>query len=363
MKTVDVNLPHSRYPIYIGEGILSELPRLLRENKADKQLLIISNPTVWKLYGDTMRRLLPDARYMLVPDSEKAKSNEELQRIYTEMLEQHFERSATVLAFGGGVVGDLAGYVAATYLRGVKLVQIPTSLLAQVDSSIGGKTGINHPMGKNLIGAFKHPLFVLSDCSLLKTLPAEELRCGLGEVIKYGFIGNPGLFNFLEDNLQKALASDAETLNHIVYLSSQQKARVVEQDEQEKGLRMILNFGHTFGHALEAEFAFSGLRHGEAVILGMRCALHYARKRQLLQEADYRRGVALLRQVPVTFDARRINPQKLLQRMALDKKVKDGNIRLVLVSQIGSWLVEDKADEQLIRDAFTIFSAEEGKTQ
>ena len=252
------------------------------------------------------------------------------------------------------MVGDLAGYAAATYLRGVDFVQVPTTLLAQVDSSIGGKVGINHPLGKNLIGAFKQPLFVYADISTLQTLPDEEIRCGLGEVIKYGFILNKELFTYLEKNLDKALRKDTAVLRHLVEVSAAEKARVVAEDERESNLRMILNYGHTFGHALEAEMQFSGIKHGEAVILGMQCALHYQRLTQTISDEDYNRGMALLKRVPISYPREKLNPARLVEHMTLDKKVKDKNIRLILLDKIGRYRIDTTRNKQLLEEAFRV---------
>jgi 3-dehydroquinate synthetase len=227
-------------------------------------------------------------------------------------------------------------------------------LLAQVDSSIGGKTGINHPMGKNLIGAFKQPAFVLSDIHLLKTLDPPEIRCGLGEVVKYAFIGNPLLFEYLEQNIQNALDGETQVLEHIVSVCSAQKGYVVENDEKESGLRMTLNYGHTFGHALEAHYGYKDLKHGEAIILGMKCALHFSRLNREIDEEDYNRGMALLNRVPVQYDSSLINPQQLLNRMYLDKKVSDKVIRLMLVNKIGECRPVLVSDVELIKKAFEV---------
>ena len=356
MHTILVELQQNGYPIYCGMGILPDFGRVLQEHRPVKQAAIITQKNIDNLYGEILRESLSGCELLTitVPDGEQAKSPEELHNLYTRLLEHRFERSSVIIALGGGVVGDLAGYAAATYLRGVDLVQVPTTLLAQVDSSIGGKTGINHPLGKNLIGAFKQPLFVYADTSTLQTLPDEEIRCGLGEVIKYGFILNEKLFAYLEKNLEKALDKDPAVLEHLVLVSAGEKARVVAQDEKESNLRMILNYGHTFGHALEAELHFSGIKHGEAVILGMQCALEYQRLAGTIADEDYRRGMALLKRVPISFPREQLNPDLLVEHMSLDKKVKDKNIRLILLEKIGRYAIEQSADINLLKEAFKI---------
>ncbi len=354
MTTIEVALTKP-YPVYCGNGILKELADILPKHTPSKQIAVISSSPIYELYGEKLVRALPEQakiRVFLVPDGETAKTLQQVEALYTKLLENHFERGALIIALGGGVVGDLAGFVAATYLRGVDFVQVPTTLLAQVDSSIGGKTGVNHPLGKNLIGAFKQPLFVLADTATLQTLPQSELRNGLGEVIKYGFILNADFFTYLEQYLEQALAKDASVLQKIVEVSAGEKARVVAEDETEKGLRMILNFGHTFGHALEKEFGFGELKHGEAVILGMRCALQFARNENLLDEETLRRGQALLDQVLVTYDPKQIDPETLTAHMLLDKKVKDGKIRLVLIEEIGKYKILESASEEAVKKAW-----------
>ncbi|HID38487.1 MAG TPA: 3-dehydroquinate synthase [Calditrichaeota bacterium] len=357
MHTIQVNIKHAHYPIHISEGILENFAQILQSHRPVKQIAIVTSENIDRLYGENLRKALPpeaDIVTLFVPDGEKAKSIEQLQKLYTELLQKRFERSALLIAFGGGVVGDLAGFIAATFLRGIDLVQAPTTLLAQVDSSIGGKVGINHALGKNLIGAFKQPLFVLSDTSTLQTLADEEIRCGLGEVIKYGFILNIELFKYLEENIGKALQKEPGVLEHLVCVSAAEKARVVEQDERENNLRMILNYGHTFGHALEAEMRFSGIKHGEAVILGMQCALHYQYLTKTLSENEYQRGMALLKRVPVSYDKTQLDINRLVDRMTLDKKVKDKKIRLILLEKIGRYRIDTVNNRDLLKKAFMI---------
>ena len=357
MQQIDVNLGPQSNPVFVGNGILEQFNKILRTYYQGDQIAIITNEKIFALHGQTLMDQLPEDVQILtvfVPDGEKAKSFEQLQDVYTQLLENHFERGCLIIAFGGGVVGDLAGFVAATYLRGVGLVQVPTTLLAQVDSSIGGKTGINHSLGKNLIGAFKQPLFVFSDAKVLQTLDDAEIRCGLGEVIKYGFMLNRTLFEYLEINLAKALQKDEPILQHLISVSALEKANVVMQDEREAGLRMVLNFGHTFGHALEAEYHFSQIKHGEAIILGMKCALEYARLINLLPKEEYQRGMALLNRVPIPFESAVLDMNALVNRMALDKKVKHGKVRLVLIRKIGEYVFHSVDNTNLLRQAFEI---------
>ncbi len=357
MQQINVDLAFNPYPVFVGSSILDRFNEVLRSYYHGDQIAVITNEKIYSLHGQKLMNQLPDdirIETIFVPDGERAKSFEHLQQIYTRLLENRFERGSLIVAFGGGVVGDLAGFVAATYLRGVDLVHVPTTLLAQVDSSIGGKTGINHPLGKNLIGAFKQPLFVLSDTQFLQTLPDAEIRCGMGEVIKYGFVLNKSLFAYLEKNLQKALQKNDSVLRYLVEVSAKEKARVVAKDEKESGLRMVLNFGHTFGHALEAEYHFNILKHGEAVILGMKCALHYARLIDLINENTYQRGLNLLNRVPVPFDGSALNIETLVNRMTLDKKVRQGKVRLVLIKDIGQYIFHRADNTLLLKQAFEI---------
>ena len=358
MKTVLVKLKHNPYPIYIGDNILDKFHTILARHVKTKQIAIISSENIFELYGKRLLRQFDKSyqvKVLFVPQGEQAKSAEQAQQLYTSLIQEKFERNCLIIALGGGVVGDLSGFVAATYLRGVDFVQIPTTLLAQVDSSIGGKVGINHPLGKNLIGAFKQPLFVYCDVAVLQTLPDEEIRCGLGEVIKYAFILNKDLFVYLQKNLDKALRKDAQTLLHLVKISAREKARVVARDELEKNLRMILNFGHTFGHALETNLDYKGLKHGEAVILGMECALIYALDKKYISRQEFSEGRALLKRVPVGIEKNKLEPGRLLEIMKRDKKVKDEKIRLILVNEIGKYLIDQEADMDMIEASLRKF--------
>jgi 3-dehydroquinate synthase len=341
----------------VSRKSLAEFPGIIPGFINTEQIAVITTDKIYALYGHAVvdgLRIKGNVLEIFIPEGEKAKSLDQVEKVYTTLLENRFERNSLIIAFGGGVVGDMAGFVAATYLRGVPLVQLPTTLLAQVDSSIGGKVGVNHPLGKNLIGAFKHPLFVFSDCDVLMTLEPAELRCGLGEVIKYGFISDSRLFEYLESHLDEALDGNPDVLLELVKASAAIKADVVRQDEREQNLRMILNFGHTFGHALEAESHFSTIKHGEAVILGMQCALEYTRLSGLLGENVYQRGMRLLKRVPVPYDGSELHISRLVERMTLDKKVKDKKIRLVLIDDIGSYRIETVADIDTLEKAWKI---------
>ncbi|HES59458.1 MAG TPA: 3-dehydroquinate synthase, partial [Caldithrix sp.] len=345
------------YSIYLGDSIYHEFQQILEQHYPFGQIAIITSKPIFNLHGNKILKQL-ESKYqvltLFVPDGEGAKSYEQLQALHTQLLENKFERSGLILAFGGGVIGDLAGFTAATFLRGINFIQVPTTLLAQVDSSIGGKVGINHPMGKNLVGAFKQPLFVFCDTSVLQTLPDAEIRCGMGEVVKYGFVLNEQLFNYLQDNIEPALRKDRDILYKLVKISAAEKANIVMQDEKEKNLRMVLNFGHTFGHALEADFKFGEMKHGEAVILGMKCAMQYALDQNMLDNGIFHKGIDLLNRIPIQYDPAMIELPKLVERMTIDKKVKDGRIRLVLSPDIGKYRFEFADDLHALEKAFRI---------
>ncbi len=357
MELIQVGLAANPYPVYVGMDVLDKLAEVLRQHGDYTQIAVITSKSIFQMHGKKLMKGFSSDQEVItlfVPDGENAKSFDQLQHLYSQLLEKKFERKALIIAFGGGVIGDLAGFVAATFLRGIAHVQVPTTLLSQVDSSIGGKVGINHPLGKNLIGAFKQPLFVFSDVSVLKTLPDSEIRCGLGEVIKYGMIQDREFFSYLEENLENALNRDDQILLHIVKTSASLKARVVEQDEHEHGVRMILNFGHTFGHALEAEFKFGELKHGEAVILGMKCAMQYSLDKGALSPAEYERGMSLLNRAPINYDKTKIYAKRLIERMSRDKKVRDKQIKLILIDRIGHYYTEIAENQEQLRDAYKI---------
>src|SRR5919108_4442961 len=273
METITVNLGDRSYPIYVGAGILEQVGALLKQGGIRGKVGVVTNPTVAQLYLDSIHESLANADFevtpILIPDGESHKNLKSLTAIYDDLISKRFERQSCVLALGGGVVGDIAGFAAATYLRGIPYVQVPTTLLAQVDSSVGGKTGVNHRGGKNLIGAFYQPRLVIIDVTVLQSLPPRELVAGLAEVIKYGVIEDPALFALLEEKMDKVIGLDRELLIQIIAASCRIKAKVVEKDEREDDYRAILNFGHTIGHALESVTEYRKYLHGEAVAIGM----------------------------------------------------------------------------------------------
>ncbi|WP_293007021.1 3-dehydroquinate synthase [Nitrosomonas sp.] len=342
MQTIAVDFTPSSekrsYPIHIGYGILQQVD-LIVSCLPQKRVAIVSNTTIAPFYLNKLRAALEEKGVssvpIILPDGEAHKNWETLNLIFDALLENHCERNTTILALGGGVIGDLSGFAAATYLRGVPFIQIPTTLLAQVDSSVGGKTGINHPSGKNMIGAFYQPRMVLADSATLNTLPIRELRAGLAEIIKYGLIRDPAFFEWLEQNMHRLLARDPVILNEAIQRSCENKAEIVAADEKEKGIRALLNLGHTFGHAIENGMGYGVWLHGEAVAAGTVMAAELSRRMKLISEADVHRIRKILLQAELPVIAPKMPAEKYLQLMTLDKKVEAGKSRFIVLNRIG----------------------------
>ena len=342
MQTITVDFTPSSekrsYSIHIGHGILQQVD-LIVSCLPQKRVAIVSNTTIAPLYLDNLRAALEKQGVIsisiILPDGEVHKNWETLNLIFDALLKNHCERNTAILALGGGVIGDLTGFAAATYLRGVPFIQIPTTLLAQVDSSVGGKTGINHPLGKNMIGAFYQPRMVLADSATLNTLPDRELRAGLAEIIKYGLIRDPAFFDWLERNIHRLLARDPVTLNEAIQRSCENKAEIVAADEKEEGVRALLNLGHTFGHAIENGMGYGVWLHGEAVAAGIVLAADLSRRMKLISEADVSRIRKIFLQAGLPVVAPRMPPEKYLQLMMLDKKVDAGRARFIVLNRIG----------------------------
>ena len=358
MKIVTVELDNERsYPIYIGANLLDD-NEYLRPHIKGRQVCIVTNETVAPLYLDRLVSTLkqgeehrPDYQIdtVILPDGEHHKNAYTMATIYDSLLQNKHNRTTTVIALGGGVVGDMAGYAAATYQRGVKFIQIPTTLLSQVDSSVGGKTGINHPLGKNMIGAFHQPQCVIIDTQVLNTLPSRELSAGLAEVVKYGLIADKDFFEWLEKNCRSLLAGECISIAEAIERSCRNKASIVAKDEKEAGIRAILNLGHTFGHAIETLKGYGAWLHGEAVAAGMVVALELSHQLGWLAGTDVTRLKSLLQQMnlPLSLPAD-ITGEQLLETMQLDKKVVDGRLRLVLIKAIGHAVITDDASRQQI---------------
>lgn len=345
-KTVDVDLGERSYPIHIGRGILSN-SELYRDHIHGKQVLLVSNETVAPLYLEQVKAALVQfqCESVILPDGEKYKTLDVWHRIFDALLKYRFNRQCTIVALGGGVVGDMAGFAAASYQRGVNFIQVPTTLLAQVDSSVGGKTGVNHPLGKNMIGAFHQPQCVIADTDTLNTLDDRQLSAGIAEIIKYGLINDVELFDWLEHNIESLLSRNPEALAFAIERSCIDKAQVVAADEMEAGQRALLNLGHTFGHAIETGVGYGAWLHGEAVGAGMCMAAKLSMEHGWITQQEEARITALVEKSGLpTEPPGELSVDQMLELMAVDKKVQDGNLRLVLMKGIGSSLVTDRFD-------------------
>jgi 3-dehydroquinate synthase len=351
MRKLTVELGARAYPIFIGTDLIAD-PALYRPYIGGRRVMIVTNETVGPLYLERVEAALTDYQtgHVVLPDGEQYKTLAVLDQIFTALLEQRFDRRCTLLALGGGVVGDMAGFAAASYQRGVDFIQIPTTLLAQVDSSVGGKTGVNHPLGKNMIGAFHQPRCVIADTETLDTLPDRELSAGLAEVIKYGLINDPEFFAWLEQNMAALLARDTSALAYAIERSCRDKAAVVAADEREAGQRALLNLGHTFAHAIETGMGYGTWLHGEAVGAGMCIAAAMSARLGWLSDAQLKRTEALIAAagLPVRPPSD-IPAQRLLELMAVDKKVMDGRLRLVLLQDIGRAVVSEDFDPDALK--------------
>ena len=356
MQTLNVDFAARTYPIHIGPDLLSRADLIL-PHLASKKVAIISNTTVAPLYMHTIAQPLRDAgvsvQEIILPDGEAYKNAQSLNLIYDALLQNRAERNTTLIALGGGVVGDLTGYAAATYLRGVPFIQVPTTLLSQVDSSVGGKTGINHPLGKNMIGAFYQPKLVLADTNTLNTLPPRELSAGIAEVIKYGLIRDADFFDWLEINMSKLLSLDFAVTSYAIYRSCQNKAEVVAADEREAGERALLNLGHTFGHAIENAMGYGVWLHGEAVAAGTMLAADLSHRLGWLQNKDVFRIGALFTAANLPIKAPALSPKQYLDLMAQDKKVENSQIRLVLQQGIGKAVLTADYDADKLQETLS----------
>ena len=337
MKTLQVALGDRSYPIYIGSGLLNQA-QLYTQHIKSKQVIVITNATIAPLYLDHILNNLRDFKVetLILPDGEQFKTLDYVSQIFDKLLSCKFSRNATLIALGGGVIGDMGGFSAACYQRGIAFLQIPTTLLAQVDSSVGGKTGVNHPLGKNMIGAFYQPQCVIADADVLNTLDDRQLSAGLAEVIKYGLIRDIEFFEWLEQNIELLLARDKEALAFAIERSCINKAEIVVEDETEAGIRATLNLGHTFGHAIETGAGYGIYLHGEAVAIGTCQAADLSRRKGWLNDADVERIIALFKKanLPVT-PPKQLDSDRFIDLMAVDKKNIDGKIRLILLTKIG----------------------------
>jgi 3-dehydroquinate synthase len=354
-RKIIVSLGSRTYPIHIGSGLLDNMGKYVA-SLASTRIALVTNETLWPLFGKLLSAKLTSLQFQVVsivlPDGEIHKDWPTLNLIFDALLENNCDRSTTLIALGGGVIGDITGFAAATYQRGVPFIQIPTTLLAQVDSSVGGKTAINHPRGKNMIGAFYQPQMVLADIDTLQSLPEREFLSGLAEVIKYGLINDRPFFDWLELNLYALLARDIQALTYAICRSCELKAAVVEADEfetQKGGGRALLNLGHTFGHAIEAALGFGAWLHGEAVACGMALAARLSFEDGKLASSDLDRAIALLKHAKLPVAIPLIAPELMIEHMSRDKKNEGGTIKLILLRSIGEAYVDATVSSVRIR--------------
>jgi 3-dehydroquinate synthase len=354
MQTLTVALGERSYPIHIGPGLLKR-PELIAARLPQPSVAIVTNVTVAPLYLEAISRALQGqgvrVASIVLPDGEAYKTWSTLEKVFDALVESRCERKTTLVALGGGVIGDLGGFAAAVYQRGIPFIQIPTTLLAQVDSSVGGKTAINHPKGKNLIGAFHQPLAVVADIDTLSTLPERELAAGIAEVIKYGLIGDAVFFAWLEKNIDRLLARDPEALAHAIEYSCRNKSEIVSLDEREAGMRALLNYGHTFGHAIEAGLGFGVWLHGEAIACGMAIGAQLSQRMGLITHEDTSRVIDILKRARLPVTAPDFGMVRYFELMGHDKKVESGKIRFVLLRRIGEAFVTDEVPADALDEA------------
>jgi 3-dehydroquinate synthase len=362
MKTLHVDLANRSYPIYIGTNLLEQKALFEPHLKSSTTVFIVSNTTVAPLYAktliNTLSQLGKTVRLLELPDGESFKDWQHLQLIFDELLAHGADRQSMIIALGGGVVGDMAGFGAASFMRGIRFIQVPTSLLAQVDSSVGGKTGINHPLGKNMIGAFHQPVAVIADLNTLRTLPPRELSAGLAEVIKHGAIADADFLDWIEANTSALLACDTDAMAHAVLRSCEIKSAVVSADEREGGIRATLNFGHTFGHAIESGLGYGEWLHGEAVGCGMVMAADLSARLGHISKADAQRLKRIIASMHLPIAPPKLGSQRFMELMQVDKKTEAGQIRYITLGSIGAARIQQVPDATVIETLIATGAAE-----
>ena len=362
MKTLHVDLANRSYPIYIGTNLLEQKALFEPHLKSSTTVFIVSNTTVAPLYAktliNTLSQLGKTVRLLELPDGESFKDWQHLQLIFDELLAHGADRQSMIIALGGGVVGDMAGFGAASFMRGIRFIQVPTSLLAQVDSSVGGKTGINHPLGKNMIGAFHQPVAVIADLNTLRTLPPRELSAGLAEVIKHGAIADADFLDWIEANTSALLACDTDAMAHAVLRSCEIKSAVVSADEREGGIRATLNFGHTFGHAIESGLGYGEWLHGEAVGCGMVMAADLSARLGHISKADAQRLKRIIASMHLPISPPKLGSQRFMELMQVDKKTEAGQIRYITLGSIGAARIQQVPDATVIETLIATGAAE-----
>ena len=362
MKTLHVDLASRSYPIYIGTNLLEQKALFEPHLKSSTTVFIVSNTTVAPLYAktliNTLSQLGKTVRLLELPDGESFKDWQHLQLIFDELLAHGADRQSMIIALGGGVVGDMAGFGAASFMRGIRFIQVPTSLLAQVDSSVGGKTGINHPLGKNMIGAFHQPVAVIADLNTLRTLPPRELSAGLAEVIKHGAIADADFLDWIEANTSALLACDTDAMAHAVLRSCEIKSAVVSADEREGGIRATLNFGHTFGHAIESGLGYGEWLHGEAVGCGMVMAADLSARLGQIGQADAQRLKRIINSMHLPIVPPKLGTERFMELMQVDKKTEAGQIRYITLGSIGAARIQQVPDATVIETLLATGAAE-----
>jgi 3-dehydroquinate synthase len=352
MNTLQLDLGERSYPIHIGSGLLEQAD-LYKKHIKGTFTAVVTNETVAPLYADkvvkTLESIGQKVKLIVLPDGEAFKTWEVLQKIFDGLLENSADRKTTLLALGGGVIGDMTGFAAACYMRGIKFIQVPTTLLSQVDSSVGGKTGINHPLGKNMVGAFHQPQAVIADLDTLKTLPAEELAAGLAEVIKHGAIADSEFLSWIEENQDTLNKCDPAAMEYAVRRSCEIKSQVVAQDEKEGGIRAILNFGHTFGHAIEAGMGYGAWLHGQAVGCGMVMAADLSVRVGLLSEAEASRLKKIIEALHLPTQPPKLGVDRFMELMSVDKKAEGGEVRYILLNGLGQAKIQTVDDDLVIQ--------------
>ena len=361
MKIVNVDLEERSYPIYIEEGCLNKIGEFLQNHFKGLRVAIITDSIVKNYYYPVVEESIKEKGFEIemieMPPGENFKTLSVLESVYDGLIKRNFSRDSVIISLGGGVVGDLAGFAASTFLRGVRFVQIPTTLIAQTDSSVGGKVAVNHRLGKNLIGAFYQPIFVLIDPLVLKTLAQRELNAGMSEVIKYGAIKDLTFFNFIEENFEVLREfEDMEKMEYAILRSCEIKAEVVTKDEKESGLRRILNFGHTIGHAIESLTDYKTYLHGEAITLGMIAVGWISKKIEILESEKFSRLENLLKKLNIKSNFKKEDKENLLKAVARDKKVKSGKVHFVLLEDIGKTTIRSDISDDVIIEAFEYIS-------
>ena len=351
MKTLEVDLGSRSYPIHIGTDLIEQVEHFIACEKASS-IYIVTNTTVEPLYANrlmsTLEKFDKPIRKIVLPDGESYKDWKNLQLIFDALLTHGADRKTILIALGGGVIGDMTGFAAASFMRGIEFIQVPTTLLAQVDSSVGGKTGINHPLGKNMIGAFHQPQAVIADLNTLKTLPPRELSAGLAEVIKHGAIADAQFLNWIEANAKALLACDTEAMMHAVLRSCEIKSAVVSADEREGGIRATLNFGHTFGHAIEAGMGYGEWLHGEAVGCGMVLGADLSQRLGKITRAEVERLTKIIQSMNLPIEPPKFGAPRYMELMQIDKKTEGGTIRYVLLEQIGKAIIQSVPEATVI---------------